>query len=138
MEDTKQRNEKPKETETLFHQFYSFLNDNDIKVIRKFLRRNDEIHTLNTCELNEDYPIDEYKFVKRNARLTIIHEPGYKSDKDQRSYSHYHPTLDKVNHEENDGITNSASYDVNNFISYDEFQKLITGFNKLYKRVENI
>ena len=78
MKDIKLRNEKTKETETLFHQFYSFLND--INGIRKFLRRNDEIHTLNTRELNEDYPIDEHKFVKRNGRLTFIHD------------SHYHPT----------------------------------------------
>ena len=83
MEDIKLRNEKTKETETLFHQFYSLLNDNDIKGIRKILKRNDEIHTLNTRELNEDYPIDEHKFVKRNGRLAFIHD------------SHYHPTLDK-------------------------------------------
>ena len=83
MEDIKLRNEKNKETETLFNQFYSLLKDIDIKGIRKFLRRNDEMHSLNTRELNEDYPIDEHKFVKRNERLAFIHD------------SHYHPTLDK-------------------------------------------
>ena len=50
LEDIKLRNERNKETETLFNPFYSLLNDNDIKGIRKFLRRNDEIHSLNTRE----------------------------------------------------------------------------------------
>ena len=119
MEDIKLRNEKTKETETLFHQFYSFLNDNDINGIRKFLRRNDEIHTLNTRELNEDYPIDEHKFVKRNGRLTFIHD------------SHYHPTLDKINNVVNNSQSYEETDDINNFVSYDEFQNL-------YEKVENI
>ena len=54
LEDIKLRNERNKETETLFNQFYSLLNDNDIKGIRKFLRRNDEMHSLNIRELNDD------------------------------------------------------------------------------------
>ena len=35
-------------------------------------------------------------------------------------------------------INNSVSDDINNFVSYDEFQNLITEFNKLYEKVENI
>ena len=122
MEDIKLRNEKTKETETLFNQFYSLLSDNDIKDIRKFLRR------------NEDYPIDEYKFVKQNGRLTFIHD------------SHYHPTFDKVNYEENNEIPyeqeqsslSSKWNEINNSGSYDEFQNLINEFNKLYEKVEKI
>ena len=118
MEDVKIRNEKKKEREELFNNFYTLLNNQDIKGIRKYLRRNDEIHVLNTRDLNEDYPINEHKFVKRNGKLTFIHD------------SHYHPTLDKVN--------NSVSYEINNCEPYDEFQNLITEFNKLSEKVENI
>ena len=35
------------------------------------LRRNNEIHTLNTCKLNEDFTIDEHKFVNQNGRLFL-------------------------------------------------------------------
>ena len=118
LEDIKLRNERNKETETLFNQFYSLLNDNDIKGIRKFLRRNDEMHSLNIRELNDDYPIDEPKFVKQNGILTFIH------------HSHYHPTLDKLN--------NEIPYEIYNSVSIDEFQNLINEFNKLYEKVENI
>ena len=43
-------------------------------------------------ELNEDYSIDEHKFVKPNDRLTFIHD------------SHYHAKLDEVNNEENNDV----------------------------------
>ena len=64
------------------------------------MRRNDKTPTLKTHELNEDYPIDEHKFVKQNGRLTFIH------------VSEIHSKFDEVNNEEND--------DANNLISYDE------------------
>ena len=74
LDDIKTINEKMKEMETLFNQLFLLLSDNEIKGIRIFLRRNNEMRTLKSCELNEDYSIDEQKFVIRNGRLRFFHD----------------------------------------------------------------
>ena len=74
LDDIKTINEKMKEMETLFNQLFLLLSDNEIKGIRIFLRRNNEMRTLKSCELNEDYSIDEHKFVIRNGRLRFFHD----------------------------------------------------------------
>ena len=52
LDDIKTINEKMKEMETLFNQLFLLLSDNEIKGIRIFLRRNNEMRTLKSCELN--------------------------------------------------------------------------------------
>ena len=42
--------------------------------IRKYIKRNDIINSLNTREQNEDFPINEHRFVKRNGLLNLIHD----------------------------------------------------------------
>ena len=73
LDDIKTINEKMKEMETLFNQLFLLLSDNEIKGIRIFLRRNNEMRTLKSCELNEHYSIDEHKFVIRNGILRFFH-----------------------------------------------------------------
>ena len=46
----------------------------NIREIRKYIKRNDIINSLNTRELNEDFPINEHRFVKRNGLLNLIHD----------------------------------------------------------------
>ena len=58
LDDIKTINEKMKEMETRFNQLFLLLSDNEIKGIRIFLRRNNEMRTLKSRELNEDYSID--------------------------------------------------------------------------------
>ena len=48
----------------------------NIREIRKYIKRNDIINSLNTRELNEDFPINEHRFVKRNGLLNLIHDPN--------------------------------------------------------------
>lgn len=74
LDDIKTINEKMKEMETLFNQLFLLLSDNEIKGIRIFLRRNNEMRTLKSRELNEDYSIDEQKFVIRNGILRFFHD----------------------------------------------------------------
>lgn len=74
LDDIKTINEKMKEMETLFNQLFLLLSDNEIKGIRIFLRRNNEMRTLKSCELNEDYSIDKHKFVIRNGILRFFHD----------------------------------------------------------------
>ena len=74
LDDIKTINEKMKEMETLFNQLFLLLSDNEIKGIRIFLRRNNEMRTLKSLELNEDYSIDEQKFVIRDDRLRFFHD----------------------------------------------------------------
>ena len=74
LDDIKTINEKMKEMETLFNQLFLLLSDNEIKGIRIFLRRNNEMRTLKSRELNEDYSIDEQKFVIQNGRLRFFHD----------------------------------------------------------------
>ena len=49
LDDIKTINEKMKEMETLFNQLFLLLSDNEIKGIRIFLRRNNEMRTLKSC-----------------------------------------------------------------------------------------
>ena len=74
LDDIKTINEKMKEMETLFNQLFLLLSDNEIKGIRIFLRRNNEMRTLKPRELNKDYSIDEHKFVIRNGILRFFHD----------------------------------------------------------------
>ena len=69
MDDLKPRNEKKKEMESLLNHLFSWFSD--MKSIRMFLRRNNEMHRLKTRELNEGNSIDEYKLVKRNGQADI-------------------------------------------------------------------
>ena len=53
----------------------------NIREIRKYIKRNDIINSLNTRELNEDFPINEHRFVKRNGLLNLIHDSNISTSK---------------------------------------------------------
>ena len=46
----------------------------DIEGIRKLIKRNPQLNNCYTRELNEDFPMKQYRFVKRNGRLIIVHD----------------------------------------------------------------
>ena len=74
--DLEERQAQAMEQEKL-NKFYDLLNQQDIKGIRRYLKRNPELHSLDTRILNEDYPIDQHKFVKRNGVMTFIQVKDY-------------------------------------------------------------
>ena len=55
----------------------------NIREIRKYIKRNDIINSLNTRELNEDFPINEHRFVKRNGLLHLIHDANISSSNNE-------------------------------------------------------
>ena len=77
IEEVRAENKRKEETQNIINEFYKLLRNEDIRGIRKMLRRNNVLNDLNTRELNEDFPINEYKFVKRNGKLTFIHDFNY-------------------------------------------------------------
>ena len=77
IEDVIAENKIKEDTQNIINEFYELLRNEDIRGIRKMLRRNELLNDLNTRELNEDFPINEYKFVKRNGKLTFIHDFNY-------------------------------------------------------------
>ena len=44
----------------------------DIAGIRKLIRRNPEMNNMNCRELNEDFIINNHRFVKRNGQISLI------------------------------------------------------------------
>ena len=46
--------------------------NNDVKGIRKLIRREPGMHELSARELNEDFIINRHKFIKRHGVLSLI------------------------------------------------------------------
>ena len=115
IEEVRAENKKKENTQNIINEFHKLLRNEDIRGIRKMLRRNELLNDLNTRELNEDFPIDQYKFVKRNGKLTFIHD------------FNYHPVVDN---EINDNI------DLKNEINKVSDSK--AEFEKLKIKVDNI
>ena len=44
----------------------------DVAGIRKLIRRNPEMNNMNCRELNEDFIINNHRFVKRNGQISLI------------------------------------------------------------------
>ena len=117
IEEVRAENKKKENTQNIINEFHKLLRNEDIRGIRKMLRRNEVLNDLNTRELNEDFPIDQYKFVKRNGKLTFIHD------------FNYHPVVDN---EINDNINlkneiNKAS------VNKVEFEKLKIKVDNIYE-----
>ena len=61
------------ESTNIQQQLKQFIENSDYAGVRKLLRRNQQqLNTLNTRDLNDDFPLDDHKFVKRNGKLTFI------------------------------------------------------------------
>ena len=61
-------NEVKRKNESKINEFKNFCKCQDIREIRKYLKRNDIINLLNTRAINEDCPMNEDKFVQlKNA-----------------------------------------------------------------------
>lgn len=73
-EDILARNEAERKNENKINEFKNLCRCQNIREIRKYIKRNDIINSLNTRELNEDFPINKYRFVKRNGFLHLIHD----------------------------------------------------------------
>lgn len=71
-EDITAENKIKEDTQTIINKYYKLLRDKDMKDISKMLRRNKLSNNLNTRKLNEDFPIDQYKFVKCNGKLHLF------------------------------------------------------------------
>ena len=67
-------NETKRKNESKINEFKNLCKTQNIREIRKYIKRNDIINSLNTRELNEDFPINEHRFVKRNGLLNLIHD----------------------------------------------------------------
>ena len=82
LEDIMAENEAKRKNESKIDEFKNLCKSQNIREIRKFIKRNDIINSLNTRELNEDFPINEHRFVKRNGLLTLIHDPNISTSKE--------------------------------------------------------
>ena len=51
---------------------------NDIAGIRKLTRREPLINEMNSRELNEDFIINNHRFVKRNGKISLIKDNSKK------------------------------------------------------------
>ena len=93
-----------KEARELHKKDSTFLKDlmNHQKDLSKFnqydkmhRKRNDIINSLNTRERNEDFSINEHRFLKRNGLLNLIHDTNISTSKAQRSHEiHEHVQSD--------------------------------------------
>ena len=46
----------------------------DLKSLRRLIKRNPEINEMDVRILNEDYPMKQYRFVKRNGLINVVHD----------------------------------------------------------------
>ena len=74
LEDIMVVNETKRKNESKINEFKNLCKTQNIREIRKYIKRNDIINSLNTLTLNEDFPINEHRFVKRNGLLNLIHD----------------------------------------------------------------
>ena len=81
LEDIMKENEAKRNHESKINEFKNLCKCQNIREIRKYIKRNDIINSLNTRELNEDFPINEHRFVKRNGLLNPIHDPNISTSK---------------------------------------------------------
>ena len=81
LEDIMIENEAKRNNESKINEFKNLCKCQNIREIRKYIKRNDIINSLNTRELNEDFPINEHRFVKRNGLLNLIHDPNISTPK---------------------------------------------------------
>ena len=81
LEDIMKENETKRKHENKINEFKNLCKCQNIREIRKYIKRNDIINSLNTRELNEDFPINEHRFVKRNGLLNLIHDPNISTSK---------------------------------------------------------
>ena len=81
LEDIMIENEAKRNHESKINEFKNLCKSQNIREIRKYIKRNDIINSLNTRELNEDFPINEHRFVKRNGLLNLIHDPNISTPK---------------------------------------------------------
>ena len=73
LEDIMVEKETKRKNESKRYEFKNLCKTQNIREIRKYIKRNDIINSLNTREINEDFPINEHRFVKRNDLLNLIH-----------------------------------------------------------------
>ena len=130
IEEVRAENKKKENTQNIINEFHKLLRNEDIRGIRKMLRRNELLNDLNTRELNEDFPIDQYKFVKRNGKLIFIHD------------FNYHPVVDN---ERNDNINLKNGFNITsdnkasvNKVEFDMVSVSKAEFEKLKIKVDNI
>ena len=98
----------------------------DIEGIRKLIKRNPQLNNCYTRELNEDFPMKQYRFVKRNGRLIIVH--------DNERNSNYQPE-----HEENNEINEIINKDKEvNEITNEVKENQNTELEKLKIQIETL
>ena len=113
LEDIMIENEAKRNHESKINEFKNLCKSQNIREIRKYIKRNDIINSLNTRELNEDFPINEHRFVKRNGLLNLIHDPNISTPK---TYATEAPISYEV-HEQNEfepGLSESGAGPSNN------------------------
>ena len=89
LEDIMVENETKHKNESKINEFKNLCKTQNIREIRKYIKRNDIINSLNILALNEDFPINEHRFVKRNGLLNLIHDANISM---QNSQSRAHGT----------------------------------------------
>lgn len=51
--------------------FYQAIDAQDVRTARRLIKRNPVLHSLVSRTLNDEHPIDGYRFTKRDGKLTI-------------------------------------------------------------------
>lgn len=65
-----------RKNESKINEFKIFCKSQNIGEIRKYIKHNDIANSLNTREINEDFPMNAYRFVKCNALFNLNHDPN--------------------------------------------------------------
>ena len=117
-EDILAENEAKRNNESKINKFKNLCKNQNIREIRKYIKRNDIINSLNTRELNEDFPINEHRFVKRNGLLNLIHDPNISTSK-------AYPTDEVHEHEQNE-FEPSETSNIAPVVSFDQTEEQIS------------
>ena len=83
----------------------------DVAGIRKLIRRNPEMNNMNCRELNEDFIINNHRFVKRNGKISLI--------KDESRYPNAKNAVFVGSYQTRKNLDNNDGYSVNSSIQTD-------------------
>ncbi len=67
-----QQNKVNDDQKAIENTFYALLRNSDVRGARRLIKRNSFLNSLDTRTLNEDYPINQHRFCKRDGRITLI------------------------------------------------------------------
>lgn len=84
MEQLKQERKDEAKHEEIENMFYQACDNQDVKTVRRLIKRNPHLHNLESRDLNEEHPINTFRFTKRDGKLTLASDKSYHPDNSYR------------------------------------------------------